>query len=146
MKGGLSCRPSILPVPTKILPVANQAAHKIEGLPRRLVLTLNVMITGQHSILAVEDEEFTEEEEMRKRAKHILKCKQAIWKRWTGEYLRALRERHNLKYERKERIPKVDDVVLIKDDSRNRGKWSVGIVEELYQGRDGVVRGAKLKT
>jgi hypothetical protein len=124
----------------------NRPLAYVEDDPELPVLTPNVMITGQHSILAVEDEEFTEEEEMRKRAKHILKCKQAIWKRWTGEYLRALRERHNLKYEGKERIPKLDDVVLIKDDSRNRGKWSVGIVEELYQGRDGVVRGAKLKT
>ena len=110
------------------------------------VLTPNAMITGQPTILAVDDEESTEEEEMRKRAKHILKCKQAIWKRWTGEYLRALRERHDLTYGQKERTPKVGDVVLIKDDARNRGKWSVGIVEELYQGRDGVVRGAKLKT
>jgi hypothetical protein len=110
------------------------------------VLTPNAMVTGQPTILAVDDEESTEEEEMRKRAKHILKCKQAIWKRWTGEYLRALRERHDLTYGQKERTPKVGDVVLIKDDARNRGKWSVGIVEELYQGRDGVVRGAKLKT
>ena len=38
------------------------------------------------------------------------------------------------------------DLVLIKDDAKNRGKWSVGVVKELYQGRDGVVRGAKLKT
>jgi hypothetical protein len=124
----------------------NRPLAYVEDDPELPVLTPNVIITGQHSILAVEDEEFTEEEEMRKRAKHILKSKQAIWKRWTGEYLRALRERHNLKYVGKERIPKVDDVVLIKDDSRNRGKWSVGIVEELYQGRDGVAKGAKLKT
>ena len=67
-------------------------------------------------------------------------------KRWTGEYVRALRERHNLKYKGKEKIPKIGEVVLIKNDARNRGKWSIGIVEELYEGRDGVVRGAKLKT
>ena len=109
------------------------------------VLTPNAIITGQPCVLPVDDEESTEEEEMRKRAKHILKCKKAMWKRWTGAYLRALRERHNLKYEGKERTPKVGDVVLIKDDSRNRWKWSVGIVMELYEGRDGVVRGAKLK-
>ena len=78
------------------------------------VLTPNAMIIGQVSNLAVEDEGSSEEEEMRKRARHILKCKQAMWKRWTGEYLRALRERHNLKYGGKERIPEVGDVVFIK--------------------------------
>ena len=110
------------------------------------VLTLNAMILGQVSNLAVEDEGSTEEEEMRKRVRHILKCKRAMWKRWTCKYMRDLRERHNLKYGGKERIPKVGDVVLIKDDAKNRGKWNVGVVEELYHGRDGVVRGAKLKT
>ena len=107
------------------------------------VLTPNAII-GQVSKLAVEDEGSTEEE-MRKRARHILKCKRAMWKRWTGEYLRALREKPNLKYGGKEKIPEVGDVVLIKDDVKNRGKWNVGVVEELYHGRDGVVRGAKLR-
>ena len=35
--------------------------------------------------------------------------------------------------------------MLIKEDERNRGKWKMGIVEELITGRDGVVRGAKLR-
>ena len=105
------------------------------------------MFTGQSCVLLVEeDEKSTEEEEMRRRAKHVLKCKQAIWKRWTGEYLRVIRERHNLKHGGKARAPKVGEVVLIKDDSKNRGKWNVRIVAELYQGRDGVVIGAKVKT
>ena len=39
------------------------------------VLTPNAIIIGQVSNLAVEDEGSTEEEEMRKRARHILKCK-----------------------------------------------------------------------
>jgi hypothetical protein len=104
------------------------------------------MIIGQPSNLAVEDEGSTEEEEMKKQAKHILRCKRAMWKRWTGEYLRALREQHNLKHGGKRRIPEVGDMVLMKDDARNRGKWSIGVVQELYQGRDGVVRGAKLRT
>ncbi|PFX28961.1 hypothetical protein AWC38_SpisGene6275 [Stylophora pistillata] len=40
----------------------------------------------------------------------------------------------------------VGEVVLIKSDDKNRGKWKVGIVTELIKGRDGVVRGAKLRT
>ena len=38
------------------------------------------------------------------------------------------------------------DVVLIKDEERNRGKWKIGIVVNLIRGRDGIVRAAKLRT
>ena len=31
------------------------------------------------------------------------------------------------------------EVVIIKDDERNRNKWKMGIVEELISGWDGVV-------
>ena len=115
----------------------------VEDDPEVSVLTPNAMIIGQVSNLVVEDEGSIEEEEMRKRARHLLKCKRAMWKRWTGEYLRALRDRHNLKYRGKERIPEAGNVVLIKDDAKNRGKWHVGVMEELYHGQDGVVKGAK---
>ncbi|PFX28395.1 Pro-Pol polyprotein [Stylophora pistillata] len=42
--------------------------------------------------------------------------------------------------------PSVDEVLLIKSDDKNRGKWKVGIVTELIKSRDGVVRGARLRT
>ena len=35
--------------------------------------------------------------------------------------------------------------MLIKEDERNRGKWKIGIVDQLIAGRDGVVRAAKLR-
>ena len=37
------------------------------------------------------------------------------------------------------------DVVIIKGEEKNRGLWKPGIVDELITGRDGVVRGAKLR-
>ena len=39
---------------------------------------------------------------------------------------------------------KAGDVVLIKGEERNRGKWNIGIVEEMIKGRDGTVRVMKL--
>ena len=36
-------------------------------------------------------------------------------------------------------------MVIIQSDERNRGKWPLGVVEELYKGRDGVVRAVKLR-
>jgi len=41
---------------------------------------------------------------------------------------------------------KIGDVMLIKGDKRNKGHWKLGIIKELIKGRDGVVRGAKLRT
>lgn len=38
------------------------------------------------------------EKDLRKRAKFLQRSKDAIWCRWSSEYLRALRERHRLKY------------------------------------------------
>lgn len=35
------------------------------------------------------------------------------------------------------------DVVIIKDDDRNRNKWKLGIIEDLIAGRDGIVRVAQ---
>jgi hypothetical protein len=84
--------------------------------------------------------------DLRKRAKYLKKCKDHMWNRWTKEYLRALRERHNLKHDTKPFSLAVGDVVIIYSEERNRGKWPLGIVQELYPGRDGVIRAAKIKT
>ena len=37
-------------------------------------------------------------------------------------------------------------MAIIASEERNRGKWPLGIVKELYKGRDGVIRAVKLKT
>ena len=36
------------------------------------------------------------------------------------------------------------DVVLIKGDAKNRGKWNIGIVQHINKGKDGNIRSAKL--
>ena len=68
-----------------------------------------------------------------------------MWRRWTTEYLRVLRERHQLRHNTKPNSSSVGDVVIIKSDERNRNQWPMGVVEELFSGRDGVVRAAKLR-
>ena len=83
--------------------------------------------------------------ELRKRANILTRYKDALWSRWTKEYLRSLRERHNLNHPEGNRPPAAGDVVIIQTEDRNRGKWPRGIVEELYPGRDGVVRSVKLR-
>ena len=61
-----------------------------------------------------------------------------------GEYVKSLRERHTLKHS-EERHPKMGELLLIKLEDKNRGKWRIGVVTDLIKGRDGVVRAAKLR-
>ena len=54
-----------------------------------------------------------------------------MWNRWTKEYVRGLRERHNLKHgDRKPSIAE-GDVVLVQGE-KDRNYWKLGIVKELY--------------
>ena len=61
-----------------------------------------------------------------------------------GEYVKSLWERHTLKHS-EERHPKIGELLLIKSEDENRGKWRIGVVTDLIKGRDGVVRAAKLR-
>ena len=103
------------------------------------------MLFGQPNSIPQLEPYNVEDTDLRKRAKYLRKCKDAVWRRWTKEYLRALRERHNLKHETKLATLKVGDVVIIKNDERNRGKWQLGVIVQLLTGKDGIVREAKLR-
>ena len=51
----------------------------------------------------------------------------------------------NLKHKTKELNLQVGDVVLIRSEERNCGKWNIGIVARLIKGPDGVVQAARLR-
>ena len=93
-----------------------------------------------------EQEPWREENvDLRKRARYLRSCKDALWKRWSGEYLTTLRERHRCNRDGKPLSLQIGDVVIVRTDERNRGKWPLGVVVELFAERDGVVRAAKLR-
>ena len=87
-----------------------------------------------------------EQKDLKKRAKFLLQCKRAMWKRWTSEYLRALREQHRLKSGGTGSSITEGEVVIIKSAERNKNHWPLGIIEKLIVGKDGYVRGAKVRT
>eukprot|EP00794_Sanderia_malayensis_P001273 gene1273-biopygen494 len=109
------------------------------------MLTPNMLIFGKSNYLPLENPSNIDDKDLRKRARYLRKCKDALWKRWQGEYLRALRERHNVMHKVTQRELEIGDVVTIKGDEKNRGQWKIGIVEELIPGRDGIVRAVKLR-
>ena len=60
------------------------------------------------------------------------KCKEAAWKRWVHEYLVVLRERYNLSIPEKPVKISINNVVITKGDKKNRRKWKVGIIENIF--------------
>ena len=59
------------------------------------LLTPNVMLFGQPNVIPQQDPGAIQDRELRKRAKYPRKCKDALWSRWSSEYVKYLRERHN---------------------------------------------------
>lgn len=108
-------------------------------------LTPNMLIFGKANHMLDEDPSQIVERDLRKRAKYLKRCKDAVWKRWDREYLRALRERHSAIHLEKEANMKEGDVVMIKGDEKNRAHWKIGIITNLISGRDGIVRAVKLR-
>ena len=113
--------------------------HKLPTLTPNSLLFLNT------NLLPELQPHHTEETGFRKRAKFIQSTKDGMWRRWTGEYMRAVRERHWVKHGSQENPLEVRDVVIVKSEERNRNQWPLAIVTELYTGIDGVVRAAKLR-
>ena len=103
------------------------------------------MMCPQSNLLPELEPHLEETVPLRKRAKYIKKCKDTMWKRWTNEYLRGLRERHNLKHRRSSGTVEKGEVVIIKGDEKDRNQWKLGIVEKVLTGKDGVVRAVRLR-
>ena len=95
------------------------------------ILTPNTMFVGSNEIPTLKAHHL-EETDLRKRAKFISKCKDALWKRWTTEYLRSLRERHNQSKGTKTVKLDTGGIVIIKSEKKNRGKWQLGVIDKLH--------------
>ena len=82
-----------------------------------------------------------ENQDLRKRAKFLRKCKQATWNRWSCEFVRCLLEHHVNAAGKQAAVPRKGSVVIIQGESKNRNVWKLGIATDLIKGKDGVLRG-----
>ena len=89
------------------------------------LLTPNTMMFLQSNILPERDPDNIDDCQLRKRTRHLQKCKESLWKRWSTEYLTALRERHDLKHSGKSTTLKIGDIVIIKSDKES-SKMALG--------------------
>ena len=74
----------------------NRLLYYMEDDIQMPILTPNTMIHGIAISELEEDVNGIEDKDLKKRARYIQKCKNLAWQRWTTEYLKALREHHNL--------------------------------------------------
>ena len=84
-----------------------------------------------------------------KRLRHLTKILEHFRKRFASIYLNELRQSHLYRKvnvaDKRNLI--VGDIVLIKDDQPlPRSKWPIAKVEQLIRGKDGNIRGAKLRS
>jgi len=82
-----------------------------------------------------------------RRAQHLNKTLTHFWSGWRNEYLLELRESH---HHHNTGNPKatpvlVGDIVVVHHKTLPREFWRLGKVDDVVTGRDGYVRGAKVK-
>ena len=79
----------------------NRPLTYVEKDVQQPVLMPNLMINGQHYPYPSDDEEMTDEEDIKRRARYLKRCKDRLWKCWMGEYVRGLKERYNHKHKQR---------------------------------------------
>ena len=88
--------------------------------------------------------DFLPGEAMRKKWKQVQNVVHSFWCRWLKEYLPLLQNR--TKWQRPYRDHAVGDLVLVMDETLPRGRWPLGLVEEVVPSRDGRVRSVRVRT
>ena len=106
-------------------------------------LTPNHFLIGRASS-SVPHGSFERSDILSRRFEFIQSLVQRFWERFIREYLPTLQKRG--KWRLKERQMKIGDLVLMVDYETPRGKWKLARVEEVYPGKDGVVRNVLVKS
>ncbi|GFR30462.1 DUF5641 domain-containing protein [Trichonephila clavata] len=100
------------------------------------------LIEETHRIHNHADLDLNDMQNLRKRAKHLHAVKHKLKTRFQKEYISLLKQTSN-----KVQTPlSVGDIVLISLDNKKRVDWPLAKIVEIYKGRDGVSRVARLKT
>ena len=120
-------------------PLTYQSANPEDDMP----LTPNHFLFGQDggqfAPESVDETTFNP----KKRWRRVQELVRHFWHRWIREWLPALNVRR--KWLTVERDIQVDDVVLVMSPKTPRGHWPLGRIVDIYPGKDGHVRVAKVQ-
>lgn len=117
--------------------------EEIEG----RAVTPNILLRGEPVTFLEENiETLGDEADVTRRIKYLKRCREQLRKRWINEYLHALDEKQKRTSNGNESKLETGRVVLIKDSLKNSAQWRIGRIEGKIFGKDGVVRGYKVRT
>ncbi|XP_060808849.1 uncharacterized protein LOC132903787 [Amyelois transitella] len=88
---------------------------------------------------------FTDYDLLRRTWRESQRLADLTWKRWVKEYLPTLTRRDKW-YRDNDRPLIVGDLVVIADDQLPRNQWPLGRVDQVFPGKDGLIRVAQVKT
>ena len=77
--------------------------------------------------------------------KYLSMCREQLRKRWQHEYLKALQERYQKLEDSGQTLLDIGNIVFIVEDNNPKVKWNLGKIIEDIKGRDGVMRGYKIR-
>ena len=110
------------------------------------VTTPNVLLRGKPAIVLDEDlEKVPSGSQLTRRMILLKRSKEQLHKRWMREYLYALEERQYKFGKDAVDVPKLGEVVLLKEDTKNKAYWKLGRVMGNICVKDKVVGGLKVK-
>ncbi|XP_051813869.1 uncharacterized protein LOC127536725 [Acanthochromis polyacanthus] len=106
-------------------------------------LTPNHILTMKSAIISSPPGEFVREDlYLQKRWKRVQYLANVFWTRWRKEYLLNLQQKS--KWTKNRRNTRINDIVLLQEDSVPRNQWKLAKVVEVTPGADGRVRKVKL--
>nr|XP_021329350.1 uncharacterized protein LOC110439121 [Danio rerio] len=106
-------------------------------------LTPNLLLTMKSSIILPPPGDFVKEDlYLRKRWRRVQYLANEFWQRWKKEYLLSLQQRQ--KWHKTNRNAKVNDIVIIQDDTTQRNDWKLAKVTAVYPSQDGCIRKVQL--
>ena len=120
-------------------PLTYQSANPEDDVPLTPNHFLFGQVGGQFASESVDETTFNP----KKRWRRVQELVRHFWHRWIREWLPALNVRR--KWLTVERNIQVDDVVLVMSPKTPRGHWPLGRIIEVYPGKDGHVRVAKVQ-
>ncbi|CAC5420462.1 unnamed protein product [Mytilus coruscus] len=119
-------------------PLRGRSADSKDDTPLTPSHFLHGQLGGHFAPESVDDTNFNP----RKRWRRIQELIRHFWKRWIREWLPGLNKRD--KWTKTKRDIKTDDIVLVMNPNVPRRHWTLGRIIEVFPGKDGHVRVAKV--
>ena len=126
--------------------VSRRPLNYVEDDPDLPILTPATFLFQRTTHLPEEQTWRIPDKDLPRRAQFLQTCKDHIWTRWQREYLTALRERHDLFHKTTNHKVKVGDAVIVRTDNKNRGKWPLVVIQQIFPGHDGYTPAVQLRT